>query len=115
GFWVGIDSAWVYPILAIFPMLAAEVLGPHLYASTWLSMILIFDAVAFFALAGRSRESRNAAAAWWWIAFLVLLGPISLGRIDSVTVPLAMIGVLVIATRPLLASVILTAAAWVKV
>lgn len=115
GFWVGIDSAWVYPILAIFPMLAAEAFGPSLYASTWLSMILMFDAVAFFALTGRQRESRNATAAWWWIAFLVLLGPISLGRIDSVTVPLAMVGVLFIATRPLVASVILTVAAWVKV
>lgn len=115
GFWVGIDSAWVYPILAIFPMLGAEAFGPSLYASTWLSMILMFDAVAFFALTGRQRESRNATAAWWWIAFLVLLGPISLGRIDSVTVPLAMVGVLFIAKRPLLASVILAAAAWVKV
>jgi hypothetical protein len=115
GFWVGIHSPWVYPILAIFPMLAADMFGPTLYASTWLSMILLFDAVAFFALTGRKRESRNVVAAWWWIVFLVLLGPISLGRIDSVTVALAIVGVLCIAGRPLLATVILTVAAWVKV
>ncbi len=115
GFWVGIDSAWVYPILAIFPMLAAEMFGPSLYASTWLSMILVLDAIAFFALTGRKLESKNSVAAWWWIVFLLLLGPIALGRIDSVTVPLAIVGVTFIATRPLLATFILTIAAWIKV
>lgn len=114
-FWVGIHSAWVYPILAIFPMLAAEMFGPSLYASTWLSIVLLCDAGAFFALTGRKRESRNAAAAWWWIAFLVLLGPISLGRIDSITVPIAVIGVLLLAARPVLASAILSIATWIKV
>lgn len=114
-FWVGIHSAWVYPILAIFPMLAAATFGPTLYASTWLSMIMMLDAVAFAFLIGRARSARNAGAAWWWIGFLLLLGPIALGRIDSVTIPLAIVGVLFIATRPLVASAILTVAAWVKV
>lgn len=115
NFWVGIQSPWVYPILAIFPMLAAATFGPTLYASTWLSMILMVDALAFFALIGHRRESRNAGAAWWWIGFLLLLGPIALGRIDAVTVPVGIVGVLFIATRPLLASAILTIAAWIKV
>lgn len=115
GSWVGIDSAWVYPILAIFPMLAAATFGPTLIASTWLSMILLLDAAAFFAMTERGRRSRNYVAAWWWIAFLILLGPIALGRIDSVTVPIAMIGVLFVARRPAFATVILTVAAWIKV
>lgn len=115
NFWVGIHSAWVYPILAIFPMLAADAFGPVLYASTWLSMILVLDAMAFFVLTRKQRGPHRVTAAWWWIAFLVLLGPIALGRIDSVTVPLAMAGALWVATRPLLASIVLTIAAWVKV
>lgn len=115
GFWVGIDSAWVYPVLAIFPMLAAAAFGQTLIASTWLSMILMLNAAAFFVLTGRRRRSRNHVAAWWWIGFVILLGPIALGRIDSVTVPIAIIGVLLIARRPALASVILTVAAWIKV
>ena len=49
------------------------------------------------------------------MAFLLALGPIALGRIDSVTVPIALVGVLFIATRPLLATVVLTVAAWIKV
>lgn len=114
-FWVGIHSAWVYPILAIFPMLAAGIFGPALYASTWLSLILFLDAIAFFVLIGHRRRSRHPMAAWWWIAFLLLLGPIALGRIDSVTIPLAMVGALLIAARPIAATAVLTIAAWVKV
>lgn len=114
-FWVGIHSSWVYPILAIFPMLLAGMLGPALYASTWLSLVMVLDAVGFAAIVGWRRESRNAGAAWWWIGFLLLLGPIALGRIDSITVPLAIVGVIVVATRPRVAVLLLTLAAWVKV
>ena len=57
----------------------------------------------------------HSAAAWWWVAFLVLLGPIALGRIDAVTVPLALIGVLLLARRPRVAAVVLAIAMWVKV
>ncbi len=115
GFWVGIDSAWVYPVLAIFPMLAAEAFGPGLYASTWLSLMTVLDAVAFASVIGWRRAARRAAAAWWWIGFLVLLGPIALGRIDTVTIALGIVAVSVVASRPWLATVILSIAAWIKV
>jgi hypothetical protein len=115
GFWVGIHSVWVYPILAIFPMLAAEAFGPGLYASTWLSMVMMLDAVAFAVLIGRRRTSCNAGAAWWWIGFLALLGPIALGRIDSITVPIGIVGVILIARHPRVAALLLTIATWIKV
>ncbi len=115
GFWVGIDSAWVYPILAIFPMLGAAAFGPGLYASTWLTMMLMLDAVAFASIIGWRRAARRAVAAWWWIGFLLLLGPIALGRIDTVTVALGIVAVSVVATRPWLAALVLAVAAWVKV
>jgi len=114
-FWVGIDSVWVYPIVALVPMLAAYAFGPDLYASTWLSMVMILNAVAFGFLTGWGRSRERIGVAWWWVAFLVLLGPIALGRIDSVTVPLAVIGVLLIARRPAVATVVLTVATWIKV
>lgn len=114
-FWVGIDSAWVYPILAIFPMLGSAAFGPGLYASTWLTMMMVFDAVAFASIIGWHRAARRAVAAWWWIGFLVLLGPIALGRIDTVTIALGIVAVSVAASRPWLAALILSIAAWVKV
>jgi len=115
GLWVGIDSAWVYPMLALVPMLGAAALGMDQYGPTWLSIVLLLNAVALGFLTGWGRRSDRTVAGWWWIAFLVLLGPIALGRIDSITVPVALVGVLFLATRPLLASVILAVATWIKV
>ncbi|GAB2462541.1 hypothetical protein HD599_000897 [Conyzicola lurida] len=115
GFWPGIDTSWVYPVLAMVPMLAARALGPALYTSTWLSLVMLLNAVAFAAITGWFASRYRAAVAWWWIAFLVLLGPIALGRIDAVTVPVAMVGVLLLAARPTAAAVLLALATWIKV
>ena len=144
GYLVGIDSAWVYPILAIVPMFAALIAGFDNYALAWLGLMTLLNAAAFGTLIGwRPREtvvqdlspdppvkarSHGTAradvlhnsqwrvwAAWWWLAFLAVLGPIALGRIDAVTVPLAIIGGLLVARRPVAAAVILTIGAWVKV
>jgi len=114
-YWVGIDGPWVYPILAILPMLAARIFGMGEYSGVWLAMIMVLDAIAFAVIVGWGSRRQNSLVAWWWLGFLLLLGPISLGRIDSVTVPLAIVGVLLVATRPRLAAFILTVATWIKV
>jgi len=115
GVWVGIDTRWVYPVVALVPMLLAAVAGLEAYAGAWLSMVMILNAVAFGVLRGFGRDRSRARVAWWWLAFLVLLGPIAVGRIDSVTVPLAIIAVLILASRPRLAAVLLIIATWIKV
>ena len=114
-YWMGIDSVFVYPLLALAPMLAATVLGPSLYATSWLLIVTLLNAVGFAAVTGWTRSARRAGVAWWWLAFLVLLGPIALVRIDSITVPLAVVGVLLLATRPRAAALVLTIATWIKV
>ncbi|WP_349898559.1 hypothetical protein [Parafrigoribacterium soli] len=113
--WVGLDRDWVYPILAIVPMLIAWAFGPENYAFTWLALVIVLDAIAFGFLIGWSGPARNTAVAWWWLGFLMLLGPISLARLDTVSVPLAIVAVLYLATRPRLAGALLAAAAWIKV
>ncbi|WP_395243679.1 hypothetical protein ACGGZK_16350 [Agromyces sp. MMS24-K17] len=113
---MGIDAPWVYPILAFAPMAAALALGPALYPETWLGIVTLLDGLALSVLLGRGRLSRSRrAAAWWWLAFLVLLGPIALGRIDAITVPFALTGLLFAVGRPRVAAVLLTIAAWIKV
>jgi hypothetical protein len=114
GYWVGIDGPWVYPIVAIVPMLLARVFGTDNYATTWLAIVILLDAVALGYLTGWGRN-RNTSIAWWWLGFLLLLGPIAVARIDSISVPLAIVGVLYVARRPRVAGVILTVAAWIKV
>lgn len=113
--WVGIDTVWVYPILAIVPMIAAAAFGPDLYASTWLTIVMIVDAIAFAAVLTIGRRHGVAHPGWWWLGFLVALGPVAVGRIDSIAVPIALLGMLVVLTRPALAGVLLTVAAWIKV
>ncbi|WP_438855281.1 glycosyltransferase 87 family protein [Agromyces sp. M3QZ16-3] len=113
---MGIDTPWVYPILAFAPMTAALAFGSASYGVTWLGMVTLLDAIAFSVLLGRGTVSRRRrAAAWWWLAFLALLGPIALGRIDAVTVPFALVGLLWAAGRPRVAAVLVTIATWIKV
>jgi hypothetical protein len=109
GSLVGIQTDWVYPVLALLPVLAAGAL-PHAYLVGWLVLVTALDAVAFHWV-GR----RDPAAARWWLFLLVALGPVSIGRLDSIAAPLVLLGGLVLVRRPRLAAVLLTVASWVKV
>lgn len=113
--WVGIDEPWVYPIAAILPMLLARIGGEALYAPTWLTMVMLLNAGAFALLVRAGDDRRRMIAGAWWMLFLLLLGPIALGRIDSVTVPFALAGLLLVARSPRLGVVLITVAAWMKV
>lgn len=110
---VGITEPWVYPILALVPMLAAAVFGLDHFGVTWLILVSALDMVAFAVLIRGGRRRRIAA--WWWTAFIVCLGPIALARIDAVTVPLSVLGVLLALRAPAVAGALLAAATWMKV
>ncbi|MDQ1531275.1 MAG: hypothetical protein QOE37_1380 [Microbacteriaceae bacterium] len=110
GLLVGIDTSSVYPVGALLPILAAGMFGDGPYPLAWLGIVVLLDAVATVLLARRSLP-----LAWWWIAFTACLGPIALGRIDSIALPVAIAGVLVVASRPAVASALFTVAAWIKV
>lgn len=113
--WVGIDTSWVYPLLALVPMLASYVFGPDLYGSTWLTIVMMLNAVALVSIIGVQERARHAAIAWWWMLYLVLLGPIALGRIDAITVPVALVAVMLIARHPRWGGALLAVGAWIKV
>ena len=112
---VGIDTGFVYPILAIVPIFASFAFGPAHYAATWLGIVTLLNGIAFAFLLGRGRSRAALLAAGWWLAFLLLLGPIALARIDAVTAALAIVAVLWVRSRPLAATVLLTVATWVKI
>lgn len=122
--WVGIDTSWVYPIVALVPMLVAAIPGEltpagaantALYTSSWLSLIMLLDAVALATLTGWGRRGRHIAAGWWWVGFVALLGPVALGRIDAPSVSVALVGALLIGANPMLGSILVALAAWIKV
>jgi hypothetical protein len=113
---VGVDTAWVYPQLALVPMILAQglrwIAG---YEIAWAIMVTAFNAIAFALLLGRGRSAGRSTAAVFWLAYTALLGPIALYRIDAVTVPLAIAGCLWLVGRPWVASVLLAVATWIKV
>ncbi|MCK6081460.1 DUF2029 domain-containing protein [Microbacterium sp. EYE_5] len=114
---VGVTEQWVYPQLALVPMLLAH--GPAMlvgdYILGWAVLVTVVDAVAFRVLLGSGRAHGRAVAAWFWLVAIACLGPVGMYRIDGVTVPLAILGCLWLIGRPWLASVLLAAATWMKV
>jgi len=121
---VGVTETWVYPQLALVPMLLAKILSTPLiavmgasgaYLIAWAVLVTVLDAIAFAVLVGRSPSQPRRMAAWFWITALLLLGPIAMYRIDAITVPLAVIGGLWLVRRPAAAAALLAIGAWIKI
>ena len=116
----GVDVPFVYPLPALVPMLLADVFGGHeRYAVAWSVIVAVLGAVALWALTLRRRGAADAPArrraAWWWLGFTIALGPIAIGRIDAISVPIAILGVVLVRERPAGAGALLALGAWVKV
>ncbi|TDN88463.1 glycosyltransferase 87 family protein [Microbacterium sp. BK668] len=113
---VGITESWVYPQLAIVPMLIAWLFSWLAgYEVGWAILVTLCDALAFALLVGRGRSTGRWVAAWFWLAFIAVLGPVGMYRLDGVTVPLAIAGSLWLVGRPWVGSALLAVAMWIKV
>ena len=113
---MGVTAPWVYPQLALVPMVLA--LGVEWiagYEIAWALLVTAANALAFALLVGRGRSAGRTSAAAFWLAFLLLLGPVGMYRLDGLTVSLALAGCLWLVGRPLLASILLAVATWMKV
>lgn len=110
-----LDVPWVYPPGALAPMVLpglATVVSTPGYALAWAAVVTALDAVVVAALLRRGATT----AALWWLAFLLALGPVALGRLDTVVAALATLGLLAAdGGRARRGAVLLTAGAWVKV
>jgi hypothetical protein len=113
---VGVTESWVYPQLALVPMVLAHgfewIAG---YEVAWAILITLCDALAFAMLIGRARSTGRWVGAWYWLAFIALLGPVGMYRLDGITVPLALAGSLWLVGRPWLGSALLAIGTWIKV
>ncbi|WP_239068571.1 hypothetical protein [Cellulomonas pakistanensis] len=133
GVWPVLDGDWVYPAGAVVPMLLpalVDAVGTQPYALAWSVLITLLDAAAVVVLlrfAGRPARdcvvrgevvppARDpAVGAWWWLAFVLLLGPVAVGRLDAVVAPVVVVALAVALRHPAAASALLTSGAWVKV
>lgn len=113
---VGITERWVYPQLALVPLVIAHGLSwAGGYIVGWAILVTLCDALAFAVLVGRGRSRGRVLAAWFWLAFIALLGPVAMYRLDAITVALAIPGCLWLVGRPWLGSILLAIATWMKV
>ncbi|MGO4385405.1 glycosyltransferase family 87 protein [Specibacter sp. RAF43] len=108
-------SPWVYPILALLPMAVAHLLGDAPFLLLWVVMITVLNALAVAKLTSWGRNRAAIPAALWWLGFTALLGWLGFARVDGFTAPVVLIALSFGVARPFLASVILSAATWMKV
>lgn len=127
-----IDGPWVYPLLALVPMLLAAAIGwglvaplaPGLehgdaYGVGWLVVVFVVTGalLAWLARPGGRIASRRArfAGAWALVVLTAAVGPIATGRIDAITLPIAIAALLALRRRPAVAGAALAIGAWIKV
>jgi hypothetical protein len=117
----GISKPFVYPYPAVAPMLLAFLVGGGVAWQTtmnaWLALISMANLIAVSALVNWGRGSAKAfTAAYYWLIFVGLLGPVALGRIDSVATLFAIFGLVALnQNRVRRAMILFTMGAWMKI
>jgi hypothetical protein len=103
-------------------MVGATLISPDNYALGWIILVtginaLVFGMLLLPQLAKRLGMERSSLkiAAWWWLVFMVVLGPISVSRLESIVSALAIAGMVLVFVWPTTAGVILAMGAWIKV
>lgn len=117
---LGINIDWVYPFLALVPILLAGVIGAGNYVAGWLLLqfATLVIALAFLIFGGSpspEQQKLRYFGAYFWLICLVLLGPVSISRIDFFSVAIVLIALLFIARNDSVAAVLLTLAGWIKI
>lgn len=115
GVWQGIDVEWVYPVGALLPIVLADAAGPLLYQLLWFLMTAALNAAAIGILTDWGRDRTGYKAAWFWLAFSLVLSPVGLLRLEGLSAPLVIMGLVLLARRPVVAAALLTLATWIKV
>ncbi len=113
--WPVLDVDWVYPVGALGPMLvvAPWAGSPGGYALAWAVLVTALDLAAVLLLLRTTPHGE--VAVWWWLAAIVALGPVGMGRLEGVAVPLTVVALTLAARHPRTASAVLTVGAWLKV
>ncbi len=115
---LGISTDWVYPYPALVPMFLAMVLGAgQNILAGWVLLLFLLNTLLIGQLIDWGRAGRETlTAAWFWLAFILLLGPVAIGRIDAVATAIAGFGLIAISrNRFSQAMVYFTLGAWVKI
>ncbi len=115
GEWHGITTDSVYPLGSLLPIMLPFALGVPHYQLLWFLMITALNGAALLVLTNRGRNENALWAGWWWLLLNLVLAPVSLLRLEGVSSPLVVMGLVLLVRHTALASVLLAFATWVKV
>lgn len=115
---MGLNTKWVYPYPdLLFTLFPAYI--PFLqYQTAWLVMTTAIDVAALLVLLywPFRFDLARVTAGWFWILALLALGPVSISRLDTISISLAVVGLVAwLQAKPEVASVWFAIATWVKV
>lgn len=114
----GIAQDFVYPYPSLLPMWLAKLIGgPAGILVGWTSLVAILNSIAIGFLTSWGSGGRRAmAAGFFWVAYLLLLGPAGVGRIDAIAAAIAVFGLVALSKdRLALAIALFTLGAWIKI
>jgi hypothetical protein len=115
----GLATEWVYPALAFIPIWIAGAINIVSYEISWLVIVFVLNTIAVLLLV-RPATNENlfsgTQASWALLAALLLLGPVAVSRIDSVSAALVIFGLVAIGRNYTgIAAALFTIAGWVKI
>lgn len=108
-------SPWVYPIIGLLPIWISGLFGPGPFLAVWVLLTAVLNGLALGVLTRWGRSQAGIRAGWWWLGFVTLMGCLSFARVDGITAPIVLIGLTFGTASPLLASMILSVATWMKI
>ncbi|WP_285724981.1 glycosyltransferase family 87 protein [Psychromicrobium xiongbiense] len=108
-------SPWVYPIAGLLPIWISGLLGPGPFLAVWVILTSLLNGAALGVLSRWGKSLPGIRAGWWWLGFLAIMGCLGFARVDGVSAPIVLIGLSMGVASPLIASVILAFATWMKI
>lgn len=114
----GISQDWVYPVLALLPMVAASVISSN-FEISWVALTFFVGTIGALGLWQEDPNGKRfagSAPAWLYLGCLAALGPVAISRIDSISAALSLFGLAaVVAGRVTTSSIWFTIAGWMKI
>ena len=115
----GLVTEWVYPALAFVPIWIAGALNLVSYEVSWLALVFVINTTAVLLMVHPVKNGKvfsGTYASWAYLSALLLLGPVAVSRIDSVSAALAILGLVAIKRNSTgIAAALFTIAGWIKI
>lgn len=115
----GLVTEWVYPALAFVPIWIAGALNLVSYEVSWLALVFVINTTAVLLMVHPVKNGKvfsGTYASWAFLSALLLLGPVAVSRIDSVSAALAILGLVAINRNSTgIAAALFTIAGWIKI